>query len=118
MRFNNETVKEALESVQINVLSNTSLSEATLMERYLCYYYYPLCDTETDDVVSMCIGSCQMLNDNPELSGVINDVAEELNSFDIEPPDNKCSKSFHGQSDNFPVSQFCVRTEGEQTLSK
>ena len=117
IRLNNTTLKEALDSVKINVLSNASFN-GTLMEnvqRHLCFYYYPLCDTQTDDVIALCNGSCLILNDNPDYSVVINEVANELVSFDVEPPDDKCFKTFSEQSEDVPISQFCVRTEGEQT---
>ena len=115
--LNNTTLKEALDSIGINLLSNTSFSE-TLMEiiqRHLCFYYYPLCDEQTDDVIALCNGSCLILNDNPDYSDVINEVANELVSFGIEPPDDKCFKTFNEQSEDVSISQFCVRTEGEQT---
>ena len=117
MRLSNETLlnSEALESVNINVLSNISFN-GTLMQRHLCYYYFPLCDTQTDDVIAVCNGSCQTLNDNPVYSVVINEVAKGLNSFGIEPPDDKCFKTFSEHSNNVSISQFCVRTEGERII--
>lgn len=112
--MDNETIKEALEYIKINVLNNIT-DDGALIERRLCYHYYPLCDTHTDSVIAMCNGSCQMFNDNPDYS-VISEVADELVSLGIEPPDDKCIKTFSEQSENIPVSQFCVRIEGEHKV--
>ena len=120
MRLSNKTLKEALESVRINVLSNIPLNGILIenVQRYLCYYYYPLCDTQTDDIIPLCNGSCSMLNDNLDYSVMINKVAEELELFGIEPPDDKCFQTFNEQSENVSVSQFCVRTEGRQKAKR
>jgi len=120
MRLSNETfiLKEALDFVRINVLSNISFN-GTLIEsvqRHLCFYYYPLCDTQTDDVIPLCNGSCSMLNSNLDYFVVINKLAKGLEFFGIEPPDDKCVKTFNDQSENVSVSQFCVRTEGKPKL--
>ena len=118
MRLNNVTVMEALSSVNTNTLSNTSFSETLLetVQRHLCYYYYPLCDAQTDAIISLCNGNCLILNDNTDYSTVISEVADELVSFDVEPPDDKCFKTFNEQSENIPISQFCVRTEGKENV--
>ena len=113
-RVDNETIKEALEYVKMKVLNNITAGGA-LIERHLCYHYYPLCDTYTDNIIALCNGSCQMLNDNADYS-VISEVADELVSFGIEPPDDKCFKTFSEQSGNILISQFCVRTEGELNI--
>ena len=116
LRLNNVTLMEALGSVNTNILSNASFSGVLLetVQHHLCYYYYPLCDAQTDTIISLCNTSCLVLNDNPDYSGVISEVTDELVSFGVEPPDDKCFKTFNEQSENIPISQFCVRTEGEQ----
>ena len=115
LRVDNETVKEALEYVRLNFL-NDIIVGATLIERHLCYHYYPLCDTCTNDVIAMCNGSCHMLNDNLNYSSIISEVVDELVSFGVEPPDDKCFQTFSEQSRNIPVSRFCVRNEGEKNI--
>lgn len=114
VRLDNVTLKEALDSVKVGILSNVSFSGSLMdnVQRHLCYYYYPLCDTQTDDIIALCNGSCHVLNDNHEYSVVINKVANKLSTFGIEPPDDKCFKTFNEQSENVSISQFCVRTEG------
>ena len=116
MSLNNITLKEALDSVKVSVLNNVSFSGSLMenIQRHLCYYYYPLCDTQSNDIIALCNGSCHALNNNHEYSAVISEVADELSSFGIEPPDDKCLKTFNEQSENVSISQFCVRPEGEK----
>ena len=110
----NDTLRNGLESVKINVLTNVSDEQfLDMIERHLCYYYYPLCDPQTGDIKALCSGSCNKLNDNQDYSTLLSEVANEIVSRGIEPPDDKCLKTFHDESENTSISSFCIRTEGK-----
>ena len=115
MGASNDTLRTVLESINIQFLSNVSADKQFLemLERHLCYYYYPLCDPQTGDIITVCNRSCNKLNGNRDYSTLLSEVENEIISHGIEPPDKKCLKTFHDVSENIPVSPFCVRTEGK-----
>ena len=109
----NDTVRTVLESVKTNILTNVSDEQfMNMLERHLCYYYYPLCDPLTGDIIAVCNGSCSKLNGNRDYSNLLSEVASDIITHGVEPPDDKCLKTFHAASENISVSSFCVRTEG------
>ena len=61
-----------------------------LMKRYLCYYYHPVCNKETGDLVQFCTSNCEVLNDNSSCSDLVINVTRELESVGQTFPDVEC----------------------------
>ena len=60
--------------------------------RYLCSLYYPICNKDTGDVVSLCSDNCELFKTDPACSDLILDVTEELKSVGLEFPKTGCLK--------------------------
>ena len=87
--------RDSLDDIDSSFLLNiTSLQTRSpcldLMKRYLCYYYHPVCNTETGDVVEFCTSNCEVLNEDSSCSDLVIDVTRELETVGQEFPDIEC----------------------------
>ena len=82
-----------------------------LMLNYLCNYYFPSCNLETDEITPVCSGTCNLLLVNQDcatLSVVVNRELEQ----DVFSADDLCSQTYNSYDDTPPVSGNCLSIEG------
>ena len=81
------------------------------VQRYLCYYYFPLCDISTGEITPVCDSNCESLFGNDDCSDVLAAASEELRTYNVPTPDESCSRT-HQPFVNPSVSNDCIEIEG------
>lgn len=64
-----------------------------LIKHHLCYYYHPVCDLDSGDVIEPCNSNCEQLNSDPTCIDLIHNVTRELESVGLTFPNIKCLKA-------------------------
>ena len=89
--------------------SNSECVES--VQRYLCYYYFPLCDMTTGDIIPVCDSNCELLLENVACSNVLVVASEGLRTHNVSIPDESCSRT-HQPFINPVISNDCIEIEG------
>ena len=82
------------------------------VQRYLCYYYFILCDITNGEIIPVCEDTCLMLFDNDDCSELLTVAYEELESHTIPAPDESCSQTHRSFVTSPTKSNDCVEIEG------
>ena len=83
-----------------------------LVTRYLCHYYFPLCNATTDEIIPVCSRSCTLLTNNPNcliLRGIAN---EEIGQENLVATGDSCNQTYRSYVNPPPVSESCFSIEG------
>ena len=83
-----------------------------LIENYLCYYYFPLCNQTTGEITPVCKSSCTLLVNNAdcfELIKITNWKLSQSNSLTI----GNCLQTFRNYGSAPAVSENCLSIEGK-----
>lgn len=94
--FSNNTMYHPRENVNgLSYLMNiTSLQIQSpcsdMIRRYFCYQYYPVCNTNSQDVLQLCASNCERLKNDLTCFDLIGNVKRELQSVGRTFPDIKC----------------------------
>ena len=82
-----------------------------LITHYLCHYYFPLCNSDGDQIRPVCSSSCNILLNNKECSNLLMDtlglIAEQ--NITLLPEHDSCAMTYRSypESDQPDVSRFC-----------
>ena len=107
-------IKQALHHAVLFLHSNMSdnLEQCgQLIGRYLCHYYFPVCNTDGDKIRPVCSSGCNILLNNEECSNMLTDalglIAEQ--NITLLPKNDSCAMTYRyfSESDQPDVSQFC-----------
>ena len=106
-------LQTALQASNDTFQNDTDNPCVPLMLQYLCYYYFPVCNLTTDEIIPVCRSSCTLLantEDCPELREIAISESERNN---VAPPDDSCAQT-HRSYVNPPVmSDSCLSIEGQ-----
>ena len=99
---------------------NTEYSDFECVEsvqRYLCYYYFPLCNATSNvtagEIIPTCDDSCQLFFDNDECIDIGMRAAKVFGSHNISAPFTSCVKTHRSFDVNPPsVSDSCIEIRG------
>ena len=83
-----------------------------LMEQYLCYYYFPLCNLTTGETTLVCSSSSALLVNNEDCSELRTIANRELEQDDIVPPDDVCIQTYSTDINTSVISGNCLSIEG------
>ena len=85
-----------------------------LMENYLCYYYFPLCNPDNNEIIPVCSRSCVLLRNIGDCHHLRMIADGELANNSVDPPDNTCAVNYHSYVDSVAVilSESCYSIEG------
>ena len=83
-----------------------------LVLRYLCYYYFPVCNQTTGVVAPSCTSSCNLLVNNQECSDFLAEARMRIDQISIPIPDPDCQMTFHTEGQPDEVSDNCIAIEG------
>ena len=78
---------------------------AKAVQQYLCYYYYPLCDLDTNEIIPVCYSTCDNLVNNDECSELLMLASKSL---DINSRPNNCSRAHRPFNKPPAVSNNCT----------
>ena len=112
-------IRRALDQL-LNDSSNTSSIQEScqqLVHHYFCYYYFPLCNNDTGNIIPVCGESCNLMYNNEECFNVRLRALSMLRNFRFPVPadDDVCDKTFLPNNTNNSVSPMennCIRIEG------
>ena len=104
--------------IQSAFIRQTDNQCVDLMENYLCYYYFPLCNQENNEIIPVCSRSCVLLRNNQDCYDLKVIANEELERVNILPPDDTCSVNHRSYIDSEAVtlSTSCHSIEGQLAL--
>lgn len=108
-------IRQALDSL-LNETSNTSGNRNPCMEliqRYLCNYYFPLCDLESGDIIPTCRRTCTLLFNNKTCSNLLMSASStiEEQGIAVVPNDSLCESTFLPITEP-SVADTCIKVEG------
>jgi len=83
-----------------------------LMEQYLCYYYFPLCNVMTGEIIPVCSSSCALLRNNEDCSDLLEIANEEFEQDNISPPGDMCILTYRNFVNTPRISTNCTSIEG------
>ena len=83
-----------------------------LMERYLCHYYFPLCNLMTGEIIPVCSSSCSLLRNNEDCSDLLVIANEEVERDGVIPPFDTCIQTHRNFVNTPSISQNCIAIEG------
>lgn len=82
------------------------------VQKYLCYYYYVLCDETSNEIMPVCEETCHLLFDNDGCSELLVIASEELELCNISAPHESCSQTYRSFISSPTESHDCVEIEG------
>ena len=77
-----------------------------LVRRHLCYHYYPVCNTDTGDVVPICSDNCDILNSEQSCVDLLTIVISDVEARGRVVPEMQCSVV--QASNNSQVTSQCL----------
>ena len=83
------------------------------VQLYLCYYYFPLCDISTSEIIPVCDESCDFLFDNDDCLDLMTIAYQEFALYDLPPlPDESCFPTYRNFARPASLSDICAEIEG------
>jgi len=79
-----------------------------LVQRHLCYHYYPVCDTGTGDVVPICSENCDILNSEPNCVDLLTIIISDIETMGYVVPEMQCSVVQTNNNSNTQVTSQCL----------
>jgi len=104
----------ALNDVEENVINNADdhlTFCAELVQRYLCYHYYPLCDQTSGNIMPACRRSCNLMFNNNACSELLMNAFDIIEESNIIPPDDSCMTTVRSFPSP-PRVASCIAIEG------
>ena len=119
-------IQQALNDALLVVSSNTSYNLSpcvTLVENYLCYYYFPRCIMRNNKILPVCRDSCNLLFNNEECSSLLQNALSVVIDHNITllPDNNSCAMTYRSFTDSdqpINVSEECLEIEGQKCKLK
>jgi len=103
----------------LNRVNNTFQSDSNnlnpcldLMEQYLCYYYFPLCNVTTGEIIPVCSSSCALLRNNEDCSHLLKITNEEIEWDNVSLPGDMCTQTYRNYANAPQISTNCISIEG------
>ena len=104
----------------LGILFNTSLNAesanasdcAEAVQRYLCYYYFPVCNMTTNEIVPVCTDTCELLYLNDDCLGLLVNASVDLMRESVPVPDDSCTQTSRSFSNVPMISNNCTAIEG------
>ena len=112
-------LKRALDNIY-NTLTTEYADHSECVEsvlKYLCYYYYVMCDVTSDEIMPVCDETCHLLFDNDDCSELLMVASEELELYNIPAPHQSCSQTHRSFVMSPTESHDCVEIEGIPILN-
>jgi len=81
--FNGSTITELqmiLDEEITNSIPDNTATCADFVQRYLCYYYYPVCNLTTGVILPTCSPSCNLLTNNQDCKTLIRAATRAIES--------------------------------------
>ena len=106
-------LQTTLQAINDTFQNDTDNPCVPLMLQYLCFYYFPVCNLTTDEIIPVCGSSCILLantEDCPELREIAN---SELERNNIAPPDDSCAYTHRSYVILPVISDSCLSIEGQ-----
>ena len=106
-------IRRALDNIS-DELSTHNGPCVDLVLRYLCYYYFPVCNQTTGVVTKSCTTTCNLLVNNQMCSEFLRDASISMEQiFNIPAPDTDCQMTFVTAEQPDEVSDNCIALEGQ-----
>jgi len=105
-------VRRTLDEISIE-LSMGNGPCVDLILRYLCYYYFPVCNQITGVVTQSCTNSCNLLVNNQTCLNFLRDASMRMEQVGILAPDTDCQMTFATVELPDEVSDNCIAVEGQ-----
>jgi len=87
------------------------------LQEYFCYYFFPPCDLETNQIIPVCSWSCNLLYNNEDcldwlniVRGIMQDELQNISPL-LLPDEDSCTRNFLPISES-SVSGDCKRIGG------
>jgi len=102
-----------LPATDFNLFDTSSLLEEDtlcfdLVQRHLCYHYYPVCDTDTGDVVPICSDNCDIINSEPNCADLLTIIRSDIEALGRVVPEMQCSVVQTNNNSNIQVTSQCL----------
>ena len=89
---------------------------AELIHNYFCYYYYPLCDIETGEIIPVCTESCNLLYNSDVCSDLLISALSMLRRgrYPVPDEDDVCERGFlpFPNTSDPSLVDYCENIEG------
>ena len=84
-----------------------------LILRYLCYYYFPVCDLSTGVVTTSCVSTCNLIVNNQDCSNLLEEARDIINqiSANTPVPNYDCTRTYDTISNPTLISEQCREIE-------
>jgi len=106
-------IRRALDNIS-DELSTRNGPCVDLVLRYLCHYYFPVCNQTTGVVTKSCTTTCNLLVNNQMCSDFLRDASMSMEQiFNIPAPDIDCQMTFATAEQPDEVSDNCIALEGQ-----
>ena len=105
-----------MKEILINSSDSSDLCVETL-QKYFCYYYFPLCNLTTNHIIPVCSWNCNLLYNNEDCLSLLNaarvEIQNELQgiSLSLLPGEDSCTSTFLSIPES-SVSGDCKRIGG------
>ena len=114
--FINGTLRRMIRMTLDNIEANLTGSCADMVQRYLCYFYWPRCDLTNGEVIPVCIDSCDSLFNNEECSSALTSAIETLQGNirdgSLGVPSESCDTTTRRLMESHVESEDCITIEG------
>jgi len=105
-------VRQTLDDIEIELTGACT----DMVQEYLCFFYWPLCNLTNGQVLPVCSDSCDSLFNNEECSSVLTiatEILEERVRDSIDMPSESCDTTTRELVGPYTESADCVTIEGE-----
>jgi len=91
------------------------------VQRFLCYYYFPVCNLTTGAIIPSCSASCNLLTNSQDCRVLIQTatraIEQRISNVPVEDntnnsPGGTCLRTFNASYTNATTFTDCIRIEG------